>query len=141
MRPVTWAVLEAVALEATAEGDEMVAYTSARRLAALLGLDPGTAANALRLLRRRDLVELRRTTGSTGRFGLSAYTLGDLGEVGLRPCVAAPGAVAPHAANPHGLSGGRGWTPPTEQPSGRRRSSAAGPRAQGALDLGLEADG
>ena len=57
---MTWAVLEAVALEATGHGDEMVAYTSARRLAALLGLDPGTAANALRLLRRRDLVELRR---------------------------------------------------------------------------------
>jgi hypothetical protein len=139
---MAWAVLAAVALEATAEAGGLVAYTSARHVADLLGLDPGTAASALRLVRQRGLLELRRTNGSGGRFGLSDYGLGDLVELGLRPCVAAPGTVAPHAADPHGHRGAETGTAPwLEQAAGRRRRSPAEPGVQGSFDLDLEIDG
>jgi len=69
LRPMAWVVLEAVALAATVQDDRLVAHTSARQLAQMLGLDPGTAAAALRLLRQRSLLELRRTGGEAGRFG------------------------------------------------------------------------
>lgn len=108
LRPMAWVVLEAVALDATVEKEGLIAHTSARQLAQLLGLDPGTAAAALRLLRQRGLLELRRTGGERGRFGLSAYVLGDIGAVGIRPCADPPGAVAPHAVEPHAVEPGSG---------------------------------
>lgn len=141
---MAWAVLEAVVLEATAEEDELVAHTSARHLAGLLGLDPGTAAAALRLLRQRGHLDLRRTAGAAGRFSLSAYVVGDITDLGLRPCVVAPSAVAPHAADPHGRPR-RGEpnaaTTPSDQAGNGGRSSAQRLAAQGAFDFGLEAAG
>lgn len=122
---MTWAVLEAVALEATAEEDELVAHTSARHLAGLLGLEPGTAAAALRLLRQRGHLNLRRNPGSAGRFGLSSYVVGNIVDLGIRPCVAAPGADAPHAADPHGRR------PPGEPGAATTPSDQAGPGASG----------
>jgi len=142
LRPMAWVVLEAVALAATVEDQVLMAHTSARQLAQLLGLDPGTAAAALRLLRKRGLLELRRTGGEAGRFGLSAYVLGDVATIGLRPCVTPPGAVAPHAADPHAERRCResGTTPPlSSQASGSRRP-AHRPAEQGAFELGIEDD-
>ena len=144
LRPMAWAVLEAVALEATADEDGLVAHTSARHLAGLLGLDPGTAAAALRLLRQRGHLDLRRTAGSAGRFGLSAYVVGNIVDLGLRPCVVGPDAVAPRAPDPHGHRppGEPGAaTTPSDQAGSGGHSSAKRPAAQGAFDLGLEADG
>jgi hypothetical protein len=52
LRPVVWIVLEELALDAVALDGELVAPTSARSVAARLGLDPGTAASALRIRTR-----------------------------------------------------------------------------------------
>jgi hypothetical protein len=53
VRPVVWVVLEEVVLDAVAGDGGLVAATSARSIAWRLGLDPGTAASALRTLRDR----------------------------------------------------------------------------------------
>ncbi len=146
LRPMPWAVLEAVALVAEADGPGLVARTSARHLADLLGVDPGTAAAGLRVLRKRGVLELRRAGGHAGRFGLSAYVLGDVGELGLRPCVGSPGAVAPHVEDPDtqpGLGSRTTTTKPRPNvPARSRASSPSGrPGLQGAFDLGLGDDG
>lgn len=144
LRPMPWAVLEAVALVADTDGHELVARTSARHVADLLGVDPGTAAAGLRVLRRHGVLELPRDGGPAGRFGLSAYIVGDVAELGLRPCVGSPGVVAPHVEDsrkgplcgqPAVLS-----TAPSEPVSAGRRSGPR-PAGQGAFDLGLEGDG
>jgi DNA-binding transcriptional ArsR family regulator len=99
VRPVVWVVLEEVVLDAVAGDGGLVAATSARSIAWRLGLDPGTAASALRTLRDRGLVELIRVPGPSGRFGLSMYRLGRipgvelLGPRGDGPHVDASGAV------------------------------------------------
>ena len=145
LRPVAWVVLEAVALGAASDGDDLVAHTSARHVADLLGLDAPTASAALRILRKRGLLELRRPAGQAGRFGLSSYSLGDVVGLGLRPL----------APTPHPLAS----RPEDRQPSRRRRrpdtSTLVSPElrtaparssvrlsgAQGSLDLRLEGDG
>ena len=53
----------------------LVARTSARRVAELLRVDPGTAAAALRALRQEGVLALEREKGTAGRFGLSVYVL------------------------------------------------------------------
>src|SRR4051794_19757195 len=68
-------VLQDVAIDAEWCDGRLVAATSARLVAEHLGIDPGTAASALRMLREGGLVELGQTTGADGRFGLAAYTV------------------------------------------------------------------
>jgi hypothetical protein len=94
---LAWATLEEVALEAVAEGGRLVARTSARQVAERLGIDPGTASNALRDLRRHGLITLEREHGPAGRFGMSVYVLGPVtGLTVLSPHVAEPGTAQPH---------------------------------------------
>ena len=60
LRPLVWVVLEEVALDAVVEDGSLVARTSARHVAERLGVNPSTAAEALRVLGRRGLVGLER---------------------------------------------------------------------------------
>ena len=75
LRPLAWLALEEVALDAVLEDGRLVARTSARRVAELLRVDPGTAAAALRALRQEGVLALEREKGTAGRFGLSVYVL------------------------------------------------------------------
>jgi DNA-binding transcriptional ArsR family regulator len=96
MRPLVWVTLEEVALDAVVEDGRLVARTSARQVAEHLGVDPGTAASALRVLRERGLVALEREKGPGGRFGLSVYGLGPVAGLSVvRPCMAGPLMVSP----------------------------------------------
>jgi hypothetical protein len=76
LRPLVWVTLKEVALDATVEDGRLLARTSARQVAEHLGVDPGRAAKALRVLRERSLVRLVREHGRADRFGLSVYELG-----------------------------------------------------------------
>lgn len=96
LRPLVWVTLEEVALEAVTEGGRLVARTSARQVAERLGVDPGTAAGALRVLRRKGLLLLEREPGPSGRFGLSVYVLGSLAGLTVRP----PRVAEPDVARP-----------------------------------------
>jgi DNA-binding transcriptional ArsR family regulator len=96
LRPLVWVTLEEVALDAVVEGGRLLARTSARQVAERLGVDPGTAAGALRALRRRGLLALERKQGPAGRFGLSVYILGPI--AGLT--VLKPGAKGPRIPGP-----------------------------------------
>ncbi len=96
LRPLAWLVLEEVALTAVQDGGRWVAHTSARQVAEQVGVDPGTAAGALRVLRDRGLLRLERAKGRAGRFGLSVYVLGSI--AGLT--VVQPHAVEPLSALP-----------------------------------------
>jgi DNA-binding MarR family transcriptional regulator len=106
LRPLAWLALEEVALDAVAEKGRLVARTSARQVAELLGVEPGTAAGALRTLRRHGLLVLEQEKGPTGRFGLSVYVLGRVDGLSVgSPRVAEPSpvltlVVAPEAAEP-----------------------------------------
>jgi DNA-binding transcriptional ArsR family regulator len=91
LRPLVWVTLEEVALDAVVEGARLLARTSARQVAERLGVDPGTAATALRVLRERGLVALEREKGLGGRFGLSVYALGPVAGLSVvRPRTAEP---------------------------------------------------
>jgi hypothetical protein len=97
LRPLLWVTLEEVALDAVAEDGRWVARTSARQVAERLGIDPSTANNALRDLRRHGLLTLEREHGPAGRFGLSVYVLGSIpGLTVVPPRVAGPGMAQPH---------------------------------------------
>jgi len=101
LRPVVWVVLEEVALDAELEAGRLVARTSARQIAERLGVNPGTAAEALRVLAVRGLVSLERVKGPAGRFGLSVYQLRPpAGLSVLRPCAAEPSMVLPLVVQP-----------------------------------------
>lgn len=95
LRPLAWAVLEEVAFDAAIEHDRVVARTSARHIAGHLGIDPGTAASALRALRERGLLHTFREKGAAGRFGLSVYELCPVDGLG----VAQPPAVLPYVVS------------------------------------------
>jgi hypothetical protein len=96
LRPLVWVTLEEVALEAVADDNRFVARTSARQVAEHLGVDPGTAAGALRVLRQRGLLVLEREKGPAGRFGLSVYALGSVaGLTVVAPYVAEPWVPSP----------------------------------------------
>jgi DNA-binding transcriptional ArsR family regulator len=96
VRPVVWVVLEEIALDAELDNGRLVARTSARQVAEQLGLNPTTAAEALRVLGRRGLISLEREKGPGGRFGLSVYQLrAPAGLMVVQPCVAEPYVVSP----------------------------------------------
>jgi len=102
MRPVIWLVLEDVALDAYWRDGQLVAPTSARRVAEDLGIEPGTAASALRVLRDRDVVELSRAVGPDGRFGLASYVVHlPLGIELLMPSSVSPETSEPRVLAPH----------------------------------------
>jgi hypothetical protein len=99
-------VLEAIAMDAVREDDRWLARTSARRLADELGIDPGTAASALRALRKRSLLTLKRESGPAGRFGLAVYVLGYVDGLTVVPprgdiSFAKPDPEEPQVAEPH----------------------------------------
>jgi len=100
LRPLVWVTLEEVALDAVAEGGRLVARTSARQVAERLGVDSGTAASAMRVLRERGLVALEREKGPGGRFGLSVYELVPVAGLSVvrartaEPLMASPWVVA-----------------------------------------------
>jgi len=101
LRPLVWVALEEVALGAVAEEGRLVARTSARQVAELLGVEPGTVAGALRTLRQHGLLALEREKGPTGRFGLSVYVLGRIDGLSVgSPRVAEPSAVSPLMIKP-----------------------------------------
>jgi DNA-binding transcriptional ArsR family regulator len=132
---LVWVTLEEVALDAVAEDGRWVARTSARQVAERLGIDPGTANNALRDLRRDGLLTLEREHGPAGRFGLSVYVIGSIpGLTVVSPRVVEPGVAQPHIVRAAGRPG-----------SSSAQSGRAGPEApasplqrveQEALDLG-----
>ena len=123
---MAWTVLEEVLLDAFVEGDQIIATTSARRVAAQLDIDAGTAASALRLLRNRKLLQLERCASAAGRFGLSSYVV--LSTPGIRlhpPCGDRPHTEEPCTAESH-----------REEPSSRRDRRRPAP-----ADRTAEADG
>jgi DNA-binding transcriptional ArsR family regulator len=131
LRPVVRVVLEDVALGAAWQDGRLVSATSARLVAEHIGLDPGTVASALRVLRERGLVELEQPTRAGGRFGLAAYTvhLPTGIEVIRSPRASRPRTVPPHTVNPYAAT--------TSAGSRRvRRATQSGRGEQGALDLG-----
>jgi DNA-binding transcriptional MocR family regulator len=129
LRALEWVVLEDVALDAVLDpAGRSVAATSARRVAANLGVDPGTVAKALTHLRADGLIEHSRSQGADGRFGLSAYLLAPIPGIDLTE----PTTVRPHTERP------RVEKPPTEKapmpaPSKPTSKTRNAPTAQ--LDL------
>ncbi len=75
--PTAWAVLAELDIDAVPGGtDARVAATSARRIAAQLGITKDTAARALRRLTAAAVVRRRpQATGAGGRFGRGTYEL------------------------------------------------------------------
>jgi hypothetical protein len=125
LRPVVRVVLEDVALDGVWLDGRLVAFTSARLVADHVGIDPGAAASALRMLRRRGFLELSQTTGPGGRFGLAAYALHLPDGVELvEPEGNRPRAVRAHAAKADAATVSR------RPPPARRTTQAA-------LDLGI----
>ena len=104
LSPLAWMVLEEVALDADAD---MTAATSARRIAVQLGVDPGSASRALRLLRDGGLLRLDRAAAAHGRFGLARYVLCAPAGIAVvaggsdTTCMQEPGVVEPCAVEPH----------------------------------------
>jgi DNA-binding transcriptional ArsR family regulator len=151
LRPLVWMVLEEVALDAVVADGRLIARTSARRLAEGLGIDPGSAASALRSLRERGVLALERESGVSGRFGLAVYVLHRVDGLAVVTLAGgAPGVEEPHVVQPHmtmsdtvsqvapavGATNvvGAGATPGGQaMPRGARREAVG----QGALDLGL----
>jgi DNA-binding transcriptional ArsR family regulator len=102
LRPLVWMVLEEIALDAVLADGRLIARTSARRLAAGLGLDPGTAAGALRALRQKGVLALERESGVSGRFGLAVYVLQRIeGLAVVTPHDTEPGVKEPFVVQPH----------------------------------------
>ena len=101
LRALAWMTLEEVAPDAVAEDGRLVARTSARQVAERLGVDPGTAAGALRVLRDRGLLTIEREHGRAGRFGLSIYVVGPVPGLLIVPIRAAlPPVEPPPLGNP-----------------------------------------
>src|SRR5215216_2150542 len=135
LRPVVRVVLEDVALDAVWRDGRLVASTSARLVAEHVGVDAGTAASALRVLRERGFVELeQQRTGRGGRFGLAGYVVRlpagielKMASCGDRPHTAAPRPVEPTAAANNATV------------TSRRRRTTSKRVEQGTFDLGLGA--
>jgi hypothetical protein len=110
LRPLVWVILEEVALDAVVEDGRLVARTSARQVAERLGIDPGTAATGLAVLRQRGLVSSSREKGPAGRFGLSIYDLHPVSGLSVvepgtaEPFMLSPSTVPPDTAEPNGVS-------------------------------------
>ena len=151
---MAWTVLEEVALDAVDEDGRLVARTSARRVADQLGVDPTTAAGALRVLRQRGFLTLERQSGPVGRFWLSLYVLGSVSGLTVIPaCIDSPHMVVSHLVSPDvkgpDMAGAESEQPGPREPhmerlSVRHRAPRPKPapgsvpgKGQGALDLGL----
>jgi hypothetical protein len=127
LRPWAWLALEEVALDAVVEDGRLVARTSARRVAELLRVDPGTAAAALRVLRQEGLLAFERDKGTAGRFGLSVYVLRPIaGFYVLVPGGDRP-AMAPPSLGPTDV-GTPGVAPPCAEAPRADQAYAAMPR-------------
>jgi hypothetical protein len=154
LRPMTWTVLEEVALDAVLEDGRLISRTSARRVAAQLGVDPATAASSLRLLRQRGFLTLERQSGPAGRFGLSLYVFVSHSGMTVIPprvdgSIMADSYMDSSEVKPADTTGPRVEEPcaveaHTAEVSVSRRPSVAKPAvgtkattSQGALDLGL----
>ena len=103
--PLRWTVLEDLALDAHPDdAGGFWARTSARRVAGHLGIEAGTAANALRRLRAEGLVTLAREPGPAGRFGCSVYRWAPIPGLTITdqsvPCVDSPPMVEPARVRP-----------------------------------------
>ena len=138
LSPLAWTVLEEVVLDAVVEAGRIVAATSTRQVAARLGIDAGTAARALRVLRARDLLALERAAGPAGRFGLAHYVVEAPGLSLLPPCGHQPHMEKPHARSRYSDDQEPVGVPRIVSEPERRQQVPAG---QGALDLRLEGDG
>jgi hypothetical protein len=157
LRPLVWMVLEEVALDAECENGRLIARTSARQVAEGLGIDPGTAAGALRALCQKGVLALERESGVAGRFGLAVYVVAAVdGLIVARPCARIPGVVEPHMGQPL-VAAPDAVDPVAEHPTvatvvSNNRAVSAAPNGdaktrevrresvgQGALDLGLGA--
>jgi DNA-binding transcriptional ArsR family regulator len=133
LRPVLRVVLEDVALDAVWQDGRLVASTSARLVAEHLGVDPGTAASALRVLRDRGLVELEQHTQSDGRFGLAGYTVHLPPGLDVTPST---DGDRPHTAEPSTVEADAASI--TTDTKRVRRTAPRSKRAeQATLDLGL----
>ena len=111
LRALEWVVLEDVALDAALDSaGRALSATSARRIAANLGVDPGTVARALTHLRAEGLIEHSRSQGADDRFGLSAYLLAPIPGIDLVD-PSAPPTLRPRTQRP------RVEKPPTASPS------------------------
>ena len=132
LRPVARVVLEDAVLDAVWQDGHLVAATSARRIAEHVGIDAGTAAAALRLLRDRSMVTLDQPTGRDGRFALAVYTVHlPVGvTVTLAPCTDHPHTVRPCTVTPDAESPASTAPPRRARPSSKRA-------VQATLDLGL----
>lgn len=136
--PMAWTVLEDLALDAHPDGKGgFWTQTSARRVAGHLGVEPGTAANALRRLRHDGLVSVSREPGPAGRFGPSVYRvtpipgLTIIGEASPhvgRPDVVTSGAVRPGTVEP--LPVEPGIVEPAAAPKDVVKAPPAGPAAR-----------
>jgi hypothetical protein len=154
LRPVAWMVFEEIALDAVVADGRLIARSSARRVAEELGIDPGTAAGALRALREKGVLALERESGVSGRFGLAVYVLqGVDGVAVVTPRGRVFGVEEPHMDQPpmatsdtvtalsakENAAGASNAAPAgatlggRAKPRGGRRESVG----QGALDLGL----
>jgi hypothetical protein len=122
-----WVVLEDLWLcaEVTDDGPAL-APTSTRAIAGRLGVQPGTVASALQVLRAQRLVALERASGPAGRFGLAVYALADVDGLEL---VRSGAAVQPRLAAPC-VEMPRMEAPRIEVPATVVRSSVAGVPAQ-----------
>ena len=107
LRPLVWVVLEEVALDAVVEDGRLVARTSARHVAERLGVNPSTAAEALRVLRERGLVRSRAREGSGGPFRSVGLPVPPAAGLCGRPTMYG-GAI--HGVTVHG-GAEHGWTP------------------------------
>lgn len=113
--PMAWTVLEDLALDAHPDGNGgFRTKTSARRVAGHLGVEPGTAANALRRLRNDGLVSVSREPGPAGRFGPSVYRVTPIPGLTIiddaSPRVGPPDMVTSGAVRPGTVE------PPTVEP-------------------------
>lgn len=74
--PLAWAVLQDLAEDAEMVDGRLVARSSARRLAANLGIGKDTAARALRTLTAAGLIAaVAAERGERGRFAVGGYRL------------------------------------------------------------------
>ena len=151
LRPLVWMVLEEIALDAVVADGRLIARTSARRLAEELGIDPGTAAGALRCLREKGVLALERESGVSGRFGLAVYVLQRLdGLAVLTPRDGMPGVEVPQVDRPPMATSDRitavapaveatyaAGAGATSVGQGKARGVRRESVGQGALDLGL----
>jgi DNA-binding transcriptional ArsR family regulator len=132
LRPVAWLVLEELMLHVVDVDGVLVAATSARAIAEDLGLDPGTAASALRALRDQGLVRLEQQATVGGRFGLAGYTVRVPAGIELLPT---PRVHAAHTVEPCVVQASTAASP--SESRRRRRSTRSGNAGQATLDLRL----